>query len=1027
MMEKILLVVFGMLVGGVWADEPGAQKSVDADLYGIADPTQRLAAIRAKWPNAGEVVSQWKMPEYEERFFEIDRLQDWCNEDKANRYKDFEGACREAIKMKIEPAIWYYNLACLLAFLEKPNDDVFEALEQAVAAGYNDVDHAIKDEDFKSVTNDVRFSRLCETMGVIGKAWNVPKAPLRADADKVELTEDNVYYVFNRSSFLCDIATTNECPIVYINKHKNHNDIPCDGLIVPKLTEEAVGAACGSVAMNMHFYCPNLKVGYVPTIVASNRALDDDRMNRSMSIPAALGFYDGALEARHNVIFNAIGIYTVAYDYGFDGIDRFAAHYPLCIAHIGGANESDKFVRLCRDIIRLVPSDMRDMAALCALNAIRQSQKCVKDLDDYMSSVAWRPVLSFADIDVEKALCLACKQTDAILPVPPRIESSASDPSREVPCTDIWDSAYDRSHMHQSSWNSSFVHRGAGKSQRYEVKVNANWNNGNGEFVWKVLQGDEKKVRFSPLDEKRSRMAIDVDWHDVFEVSLSDGSKVKSSRVDIGCFVVYNGAVSLPSIISVYFSPNETREYGLEGKLVSIDYAKRQLEGYCPELCPKGKWKDVFHWDETGGLTGWTRYRGEVTNEFTREGLVVVSRDSLGRPKGVRRDMYSTWMQKQGTIKSMNVDDGVWLSYCAIQSNHSKEDPQKTTLAWRYEYENDADLFGKPSPIAPVPFRYRPELCLRADFSEDCGFRLPLLDQMDLGYCAYAGCRQGVVEWFDRATELVREDSRFALRAKGLKQPDVLKKMKFCKWSPSTNDVWKVDLRETEKKWQRWLKELGDGVYRCCTKKGVWLSVNNTYKQVNASLEKEAYALLDKEYRRCDYSVVEKMMSSNTATNEWTKTQIVEKGYMQYGTLPKGKEYTLAMWRITGDICLGIRTWHYAPKWSREYFFCKEDVATGQSLTFDFLNELPSRAIGNAIMGADAGDADALNNVAVLYYGGVLNPCQYDESSVLTLLKMAARKGNATAIYNVGVLFENRGEMDKAKIAYETAKKLQGE
>ena len=70
--------------------------------------------------------------------------------------------------------------------------------------------------------------------------------------------------------------------------------------------------------------------------------------------------------------------------------------------------------------------------------------------------------------------------------------------------------------------------------------------------------------------------------------------------------------------------------------------------------------------------------------------------------------------------------------------------------------------------------------------------------------------------------------------------------------------------------------------------------------------------------------------------------------------------------------------------------------------------------------------ADALNNVAVLYYGGVLNPCQYDESSVLTLLKMAARKGNATAIYNVGVLFENRGEMDKAKIAYETARKLQG-
>ena len=166
-------------------------------------------------------------------------------------------------------------------------------------------------------------------------------------------------------------------------------------------------------------------------------------------------------------------------------------------------------------------------------------------------------------------------------------------------------------------------------------------------------------------------------------------------------------------------------------------------------------------------------------------------------------------------------------------------------------------------------------------------------------------------------------------------------------------------------------------------------------------------------------------MYNKIESNEWAKIQIVEKGYIRYGALPKGKEDTLAMWRITDDICFGIRAWHYAFRWSVEYFFCKEDVATGQSLTFDFLHEMPSRAIGNAIMGADAGDADALNNVAVLYYGGVLNSWQYDESSVLALLKMAAKKGNATAIYNVGVLFENRGEMDKAKIAYETAKKLQ--
>ena len=74
------------------------------------------------------------------------------------------------------------------------------------------------------------------------------------------------------------------------------------------------------------------------------------------------------------------------------------------------------------------------------------------------------------------------------------------------------------------------------------------------------------------------------------------------------------------------------------------------------------------------------------------------------------------------------------------------------------------------------------------------------------------------------------------------------------------------------------------------------------------------------------------------------------------------------------------------------------------------------------MLAADAGDANALNNLAVLCYAGIANPGEYEESSVLKLLKRAALKGSATAMYNVGVLFENRGEMQKAKIAYDTAR-----
>jgi hypothetical protein len=42
-------------------------------------------------------------------------------------------------------------------------------------------------------------------------------------------------------------------------------------------------------------------------------------------------------------------------------------------------------------------------------------------------------------------------------------------------------------------------------------------------------------------------------------------------------------------------------------------------------------WRDVYHHDPAGKITGWTRYDGKVTSEFNWEGLVVYQQDALGR------------------------------------------------------------------------------------------------------------------------------------------------------------------------------------------------------------------------------------------------------------------------------------------------------------------------------------------------------------------------------------------------------------
>ena len=57
-------------------------------------------------------------------------------------------------------------------------------------------------------------------------------------------------------------------------------------------------------------------------------------------------------------------------------------------------------------------------------------------------------------------------------------------------------------------------------------------------YEWRVLQGDEKKVRIVPQVEDRSKTRIEIDYHETFDVPLASGKKIKSSRVDVGCFLV---------------------------------------------------------------------------------------------------------------------------------------------------------------------------------------------------------------------------------------------------------------------------------------------------------------------------------------------------------------------------------------------------------------------------------------------------------------------------------------------------------
>ncbi len=91
-------------------------------------------------------------------------------------------------------------------------------------------------------------------------------------------------------------------------------------------------------------------------------------------------------------------------------------------------------------------------------------------------------------------------------------------------------------------------------------------------------------------------------------------------------------------------------------------------------------WRDVFHYNSAGHATGWTRYDAQAATEFTPNGEIVVSRDSLGRPLVGRSVVY-----QRLTPASYNPRSG----------------PDTTPLMFapgprmvRYAYENDKDFKG---------------------------------------------------------------------------------------------------------------------------------------------------------------------------------------------------------------------------------------------------------------------------------------------------------------------------------------------
>ena len=72
-------------------------------------------------------------------------------------------------------------------------------------------------------------------------------------------------------------------------------------------------------------------------------------------------------------------------------------------------------------------------------------------------------------------------------------------------------------------------------------------------------------------------------------------------------------------------------------RILKIRYRRNYVN---PFISTPRDWRDVYHYDASGRLTGWTRYEGREKRHYTPDGALVVEWDKLGRPLRARTVRY---------------------------------------------------------------------------------------------------------------------------------------------------------------------------------------------------------------------------------------------------------------------------------------------------------------------------------------------------------------------------------------------------
>ncbi|WCJ58725.1 hypothetical protein NXS98_13500 [Fontisphaera persica] len=577
----------------------------------------------------------------------------------------------------------FYNLGCLRSRAGLTHE-AFALLEAAVERGFNDALHIERDPDWENLRPDPRFKAILErarrTRPLIAWYRPTPAVPSNGVAWVSDANTAAAQSGLFRAEFKLNPAAVTNLPItqwkheagdllrqwwaagtaagnggdLYDNRDGDHSNLPRE--LFPQLTYVE--------------YAPEAKALELHWGIAAHLMLQGGVVIGNASVASVMGpFWRSMTRAAYTspgplsllpaqYFANQIYFYPSHRDYqpGHNGKlpdgreggygDVFPANTPYVITSLGSSGSDQPFLQAVAATLAAFQPEVKQGLTTRGLIAptiqylLRRSLNNVNSREDYLSGKAHPPVFDAKHLDPKRMVTLAHELRPESLP--PVVILRVEKEDKPLPNRDFFEPV-DSEELFTTVAAIARVMRST--QLRRAMLVNASGSRDVSQrplrFHWVLLQGDPRKVRLRTFDAQGSRAEIQVDWHPRFPIAGPPG--MAANRVDVGVFADNGVHLSAPAFITWYCPDNQERVYDEQGRIRSITYTGEFEPGnYAdPMVVSARSWRDEYHYDNSGKLTGWTRWRGGISEDFNANGELIIKKDASGLPLETRRVRYT--------------------------------------------------------------------------------------------------------------------------------------------------------------------------------------------------------------------------------------------------------------------------------------------------------------------------------------------------------------------------------------------------